>query len=144
MNELSTQFLAVARKLQQYHRTLHQLGQKAAELADEIEQRRTSLIPADGWPGSNETNRKAARDSVYANDPDLVQAQLDYDVYQNDIDACRLEITCAQLEQKALEQALLAYVSGWPDGELRRMHQFIEELDRHPEETGPETELDLR
>ena len=129
MNEMSTRFIEIGKLMQNCTRRILELNGDRVGLERRIKERKVDLTPPDGWPGSNDRNRDAARDRAFAMDGYLIDWGEALNIVQERLEVQRTELECLKIEQKSLELAVLAYTT-WPAGLLKATHNYLEELER--------------
>jgi hypothetical protein len=73
------------------------------QLARDAEARQLALTPADGWPGKNEEQRRAAREQAWSSDPALGQIAAEVERLEPAVLRARAGIAALEDERRALE-----------------------------------------
>lgn len=101
---LRSEFLQQSDKLGEYARNMPTLRLGVAHLKEDIAAREVFMIPPEGWPGKNESERKAAAAKAYAEDPALREmraalrtAEIAVAQCEGEMDAIKQRMTALQM-----------------------------------------------
>jgi hypothetical protein len=101
----AVRFLAIAKELAALRLSLLDSTQTIVDLKVNISAIESELTPADGWPGKNADERKAAAERTFASDGSLINLYTMLDSEEEKSRRLAVEITILEDERRGLEWA---------------------------------------
>lgn len=108
MTKTAERFIVIGIELVDEYELLYHTSEKLSVRQQTIAAIEAALIPDGGWPGSNETSRKAARDKTYSEHDELQALRQDVADLELRQSGHNLAIQGLNVEHRALEMAVHA------------------------------------